>query len=451
MPEPYRRRVQGSTDVRLIRHGQTQGYCHRRRAHRHRPLAGPPQGPGLRQGPAGGHEGQAAPCPDPRAYETAVGVHEGLLQGAARYGIKVGTGGVEITDPTEAVEFDNFQVYVNEPATREMDVTAAFRHMATLRNTHDASGAGEREGWYTEVDRFYKIQAAGGDPITQWLNIPLLYVEPPVHVIRRFWEGIHEVRRRRPGQSAHPRLHPFGPDSGDGRQRRRPRPGRAEQRRRRAHPGVQRTRSGADDLSRSWGGSGNPHDGDAILVGMNFEAFATLVRSRRTSMLVDKQRDVPVEIVEHLCDLAQWAPNHKRTWPWRFTLLTGDSRSRLGETVAAVLAANGEEQFKVDKARTKYLRTPATLVVGSGPGDSPTRTAENRDAVAAGMQNLLLGATTLGLASYWGSCPKGANDPVAELCGFEAGTFVVSLTYLGYATSPVEPPIRPAVSLHHLS
>lgn len=183
---------------------------------------------------------------------------------------------------------------------------------------------------------------------------------------------------------------------------------------------------------------------------MNFEEFGALVRARRTSMLVDKERDVPVEVVEQLCDLAQWAPNHKRTWPWRFALLTGDSRGRLGETISAVLAANGEEQFKVDKARTKYLRTPAVLVVGSAPGDSPMRTAENRDAVAAGMQNLLLGATALGLAGYWGSCPKGANDPVAELCGFEAGTFVSSLTYLGYASSQVEPPARPPVSLHHL-
>ena len=184
---------------------------------------------------------------------------------------------------------------------------------------------------------------------------------------------------------------------------------------------------------------------------MNFEEFGALVRSRRTSMLVDKEREVPVEIVEQLCDLAQWAPNHKRTWPWRFALLTGDSRARLGETIAAVLAANGEEQFKVDKARTKYLRTPGTLIVGSAPGDSPMRTAENRDAVAAGMQNLLLGATALGLASYWGSCPKGANDPVAELCGFDPGTFVVSLTYLGYATSPVEPPARPPAALHHFT
>ena len=48
--------------------------------------------------------------------------------------------------------------------------------------------------------------------------------------------------------------------------------------------------------------------------------FAHLVRARRTSMLVHGQRPVPRDLVEQLCELAQWAPNHKRTWPWRFAL-----------------------------------------------------------------------------------------------------------------------------------
>jgi nitroreductase len=181
---------------------------------------------------------------------------------------------------------------------------------------------------------------------------------------------------------------------------------------------------------------------------MNLDDFTALARSRRTSMLVDKERAVPRDIVEQLCELAQWAPNHKRTFPWRFAIADGDGRARLGETIATAMDAHGDPPEKVAKARTKYLRTPTTLVVGSAAGDSELRTAENRDAVAAGIQNLLLGATALGLATYWGSCPKGANDVVAELCGFEPGTFVAALIYLGWATEPVATPERPPVRLH---
>jgi len=166
-------------------------------------------------------------------------------------------------------------------------------------------------------------------------------------------------------------------------------------------------------------------------------------------MLVDKERPVPHDVIFELCELAQWAPNHKRTWPWRFAIADGEARARLGGVIADAMQAHGDPPEKVEKARTtKYLRTPTTLVVGSAPGDSHLRTAENRDAVAAGIEIILLGATARVLASYWGSCPKGANDVVAELCGFEPGTHISALIYLGWATSTVETPGRPAPDVH---
>ncbi len=51
------------------------------------------------------------------------------------------------------------------------------------------------------------------------------------------------------------------------------------------------------------------------------------------------------------------------------------------------------------------------------------------------------------MATYWSSCPKGANDVVAELCGFEPGTHVVGLVYLGWPTGTAEEPARPAVEV----
>ncbi|CAB4559738.1 MAG: nitroreductase [Actinomycetes bacterium] len=180
---------------------------------------------------------------------------------------------------------------------------------------------------------------------------------------------------------------------------------------------------------------------------MDLDALDALIRSRRTSMLVDTTRAVPHDLVSRLCELAIWAPNHKRTWPWRFALVEGDARARLGEVIADAMEVHGDPPEKVAKARGKYLRTPATLVVGSAEGDSPLRTAENRDAVAAGIQNLLLGATAAGLATYWGSCPKGADSAVNALVGWDSGTHVSALIYLGWANSAVAPPERPAPDL----
>ena len=181
---------------------------------------------------------------------------------------------------------------------------------------------------------------------------------------------------------------------------------------------------------------------------VSFDSLADLMHSRRTSMLVDQQREVPTRIVEQLCELAQWAPNHRRTWPWRFALFTGDGRSRLGEAFSSdMIDRDFGDDVKRSKTLIKYLRTPAVLVVGCAADAKPTMHDENRDSVAAGIQNILLGATAIGLASYWSTAPLIDSPRVLELCGFEPDARIISVMYLGWAEGSTEVPIRPAVSV----
>ena len=159
-----------------------------------------------------------------------------------------------------------------------------------------------------------------------------------------------------------------------------------------------------------------------------FEEFSALARSRRTSMIVDQTRDVPLDAIAELCGLATWAPNHKKTWPWRFAVFTGDGRARLGDTMADEMERVGfGDETKRAKTRTKYLRTPATLVVGCAPHDDEMLHDENRDAVAAGIQNLLLGATTLGLASFWSTPACSPGHPPSWTCASSSPTIASSV------------------------
>jgi len=180
---------------------------------------------------------------------------------------------------------------------------------------------------------------------------------------------------------------------------------------------------------------------------MDFAAFSALVRSRRTRLTMDPEKNVDRATIERLCAEATWAPCHRLTWPWRFSVFTGDSRRTLGDVAADAMAAHGDAAAKVDKTRTKFMRAPVLVVVGTEPGSSDLETAENRDAVAAGVQTFLLGATALGLATFWSSCPKGANDPVARLAGFVDGTHVTAMIYVGWPVG--EPPSseRPPVAI----
>jgi nitroreductase len=179
--------------------------------------------------------------------------------------------------------------------------------------------------------------------------------------------------------------------------------------------------------------------------GSDFGSFSALVRSRRTSMIVDREREVPAEVVSELCALVTWAPNHKKTWPWRFAHFTGDGRARLGQAMADdMITADFGDATKRDKTRTKYLRTPSIVVVGAAPHDNEMLHTENRDAVAAGIQNLLLGATALGLASFW-STPGLMRPPrVLELCRFDPSDRLVGIIYLVWAAKDCPAPERPA-------
>lgn len=171
------------------------------------------------------------------------------------------------------------------------------------------------------------------------------------------------------------------------------------------------------------------------------------IRARRTSLLVDPEAEVPTALIERLIELATWAPNHKRTWPWRFTVLTGDARWRFGEALAAVASSDGTTPpEKVAKLRTKYARSAAVVLVWVAVSPDPHRAREDRDATAAAVQNLLLAATSMGLGNYWATVGDDLRDAMrrfAQLDEADADHDLVALVYLGWPTGEVSPPPRP--------
>ena len=190
-PESLRPTIASSTDVRLIRHGQTQGYISdsaltalgRWQAHR--------KGQDLAKGMQDGAMARIVHADTARASETAVALAEGLRQAVARYGISDVT--IEAPYPVEG--FRNFQAWFNG---RELDITAAFQEFANMLEGYERHGGGDRPGWMVEMDRIYRIQFAGGDPITSWLTNPTHYVEPPAYLVRRYWQTILDELERLP-------------------------------------------------------------------------------------------------------------------------------------------------------------------------------------------------------------------------------------------------------------
>ena len=184
---------------------------------------------------------------------------------------------------------------------------------------------------------------------------------------------------------------------------------------------------------------------------MNADELAELIASRRSNISIDPASDVRPEHIAQMLTAAQNAPNHKRTWPLRAAVLRGESRRDLGETIADAMAQRGDDESKVEKTRTKYLRSPIIIVVASAIGTSDSETEENKYAVAAGIQNLLLTAEATQYASLWSTPAKGANDAITSVCGFEPTDQVLGIIYVGVATKPATAVERPAVRVTYLS
>ena len=177
------------------------------------------------------------------------------------------------------------------------------------------------------------------------------------------------------------------------------------------------------------------------------EAIAT----RRS---VNRVTDRPVDraVIQRLITAATWAPNHKRTWPWRFTVLTGASRARLGEAMSATASGLGAPEAQVLKLRTKYLRSPTVVLVWvRTDAADEVRRREDRDATAAAVQNLLLVATAHELASYWGTVPDALAPTVRSVAGVGSDHDLVALVYLGWPTAAVAVPPRPAPVVDRLT
>jgi nitroreductase len=184
---------------------------------------------------------------------------------------------------------------------------------------------------------------------------------------------------------------------------------------------------------------------------MTADELENLIAARRSSMLIDVSLEVDPEIVDRIVASAQWAPNHKRTWPLRVAVVTGTSRSTLGNVIADAMAAHGDDDMKVLKTRGKYMRSPVVIVVAAAIGHSDNETEENKYAVAAGVQNMLLMAESFGLAALWGSPAKGANSAITSFCSMEHTDHVMGIVYLGWPTQSVAAPERPTNQVTYLT
>ena len=160
-----------------------------------------------------------------------------------------------------------------------------------------------------------------------------------------------------------------------------------------------------------------------------------------------KQDAVSRELIEKLLSAAVQAPNHHKVRPWRFVVLTGAARNKLGDVFAASQLDRKPDlpQEALDKFRSLPLRAPVVIAVGvDKPSDEKTHEIENVAAVSAACQNILLAAQAVGLAAIWRTGEWARDAKIKEYLGFSVDQHLIAYLYIGYPQFVAEYETRPS-------
>ena len=190
------------------------------------------------------------------------------------------------------------------------------------------------------------------------------------------------------------------------------------------------------------------------------------IRTRR-SLRQLSDRTVPCEVVDEVLALACVAPAPHHTRPWRYVIVGPERLTALADAMGAAwrsdLERDGHPASLIDKLLRKSTRqivsAPALILAcltHEGLRDWPDeRRARNEFAMAqqsigAGMQNIMLSAHALGLASYWISAPLFAPEACVDALALPADYVAQAFIVLGYAPDGVAPKPRPPVDVSSL-
>lgn len=179
-----------------------------------------------------------------------------------------------------------------------------------------------------------------------------------------------------------------------------------------------------------------------------FETLAEIIGNRRSikpALLNGKK--IPDDEIRSLLQLADWAPTHARTEPWRFVVYSGGAVQQFCADHAALYKAHTPEDKFTNAKYESILHNGDTtshlVVVCLHRGaDVKIPIIEEIAAVAAAAQNILLGAEALGISALWSTGGMAHHESMKQFLGLAKNDLVMGLLYLGYTNEPMPPAKR---------
>ena len=154
--------------------------------------------------------------------------------------------------------------------------------------------------------------------------------------------------------------------------------------------------------------------------------------------------------LETMLRIASRVPDHKKLAPWRFIVLEGDARAKLGDVIAdACVAEEPERPSDVRLAMERGRLTRAPLVVAVISRVTPHRSAPEWEQIlsaGAACLNLCLAANALGYGTSWLTEWIAYSPRVREALQLTDNERIAGFVYIGTPAEAPDERDRPALA-----
>jgi len=169
----------------------------------------------------------------------------------------------------------------------------------------------------------------------------------------------------------------------------------------------------------------------------SFSTVSAIIKNRRTiKPFMMNGGKIPNEQINSLLELADWAPTHGLTEPWRFLVYADPTVFCLqhAELYKSNTRPDDFNESVYNNLKQQGDKASHVIIAMMKRGNLAKIPAfEELAAASCAVENLLLGATALNIASYWGTGGMALKDPMKDFLGLGDNDQVIGVLYLGYA------------------
>lgn len=163
------------------------------------------------------------------------------------------------------------------------------------------------------------------------------------------------------------------------------------------------------------------------------EILKNIIEARRSTFPKSySTEEIQENVLTEILNSANFAPNHKRTKPWRLKVFRGGEKNQLGAKLAAIYQETTNPQTFLEKKYidiTDKIAMSGSIITISVNFSGLLPEWEEIAATAMAVQNMYLTATAHEVGCYWST--PGMINHLGEFLQLEENQKCIGLFYLG--------------------